>query len=79
MNSIYQVFLISDSTGETLHGIFLALQAQFPNFKYKINQYSFVRTNNQIDKIISKSEKTKNRIIFYSIVDASLIKYIERK
>jgi regulator of PEP synthase PpsR (kinase-PPPase family) len=79
MNNIYQVFLISDSTGETLHGIFLALQAQFPNFKYKINQYSFVRTNNQIDKIVSKSEKITNRIIFYTIVDSNLTKYIESK
>jgi len=29
MNNKYQIFLISDSTGETLDRIFLALQSQF--------------------------------------------------
>ena len=32
MNKTYEVYLISDSTGETLDRIFLALQAQFLNF-----------------------------------------------
>ena len=31
----YQIFLISDSTGETLDRIFLALQSQFANFDYE--------------------------------------------
>ena len=29
MDKIYEVYLVSDSTGETLDRIFLALQAQF--------------------------------------------------
>ena len=29
MNNIYQIYLISDSTGETLDRIFLAIKAQF--------------------------------------------------
>ena len=41
MNNTHQIYLISDSTGETLNRIFLALKAQFKNFNYKINQYSF--------------------------------------
>ena len=51
MNNNYQIFLISDSTGETLDRIFLALKAQFKNFKYETNHYSFTRTENQILKI----------------------------
>ena len=51
MNNTYQIFLISDSTGETLDRIFLALKAQFKNFNYKIHSYSFIRTQNQISKI----------------------------
>ena len=31
MNNTYQIYLISDSTGETLDRIFLALKAQFKN------------------------------------------------
>ena len=65
MNNTYQIYLISDSTGETLDRIFLALKAQFKNFNYKIYQCSFTRTENQIDKILSKCRNTKNSIILY--------------
>ena len=69
MNKFYQVYQVSDSTGETLDRIFLAIKAQFSNFNYKTVHYSFTRTNNQIDKIISKSQTEKNIIILYTIVD----------
>ena len=35
MNKVYQVYQISDSTGETLDRIFLAIKAQFSNFECK--------------------------------------------
>ena len=57
MNKIYEVYLVSDSTGETLDRIFLALQAQFSNFKYKSHQYAFTRTKNQITKILQTCKK----------------------
>ena len=76
MNKIYQVYQISDSTGETLDRIFLALKAQFPGFECKTIHYSFTRTKNQIDKIISKSISEKNVIILYTIVDSNLAKYM---
>ena len=44
MVNTYQIYLISDSTGETLERIFLALKAQFKNIEYKIHSYSFTRT-----------------------------------
>jgi len=34
MSNTYQIYLISDSTGETLDRIFLALKAQFLNINY---------------------------------------------
>ena len=76
MNKIYQVYQVSDSTGETLDRIFLAIKAQFSNFDYKTIHYSFTRTKNQIDKIISKSKTEKNVIILYTIVDKDIAKYI---
>ena len=63
MNKIYQVYQVSDSTGETLDRIFLALKAQFDNFECKTIHYSFTRTKNQIDKIISKSKSEKNILL----------------
>ena len=75
MSNTYQIYLISDSTGETLDRIFLAIKAQFENIDYKINTYSFTRTENQILKILNEAEKN-NSIILYSIVDSNLAKYL---
>ena len=76
MNNTYQIYLISDSTGETLDRIFTAIKAQFKNINYKIHTYSFTRTDNQITKILSKAEREKNSIILYSIVDSTLAKHL---
>ena len=76
MSNTYQIYLISDSTGETLDRIFIAIKAQFKNIDYKIHTYSFTRTENQITKILSEAEKKNNSIILYSIVDSNLAKYL---
>ena len=76
MEKTHQIYLISDSTGETLDRIFLAIKAQFKNIEYKVHTYSFTRTENQILKILSDAEKYSNSIILYSIVDSNLAKYL---
>mgnify|MGYP001397912270 CR=1 FL=1 len=76
MTNNYQIFLISDSTGETLDRIFLSLKAQFQNIKYKVNSYSFTRTENQILKILDLATKESNSIILYTIVDNNLAKFL---
>jgi regulator of PEP synthase PpsR (kinase-PPPase family) len=76
MSNTYQIYLISDSTGETLDRIFLALKAQFQNIEYKVNSYSFTRTENQILKILEDAKKNENPVILYTIVDNNLAKYL---
>ena len=76
MSNTYQIYLISDSTGETLDRIFLALKAQFLNIEYKVHSYSFTRTENQILKILEDAEQNENSIILYTIVDNNLAKYL---
>ena len=76
MSNTYQIYLISDSTGETLDRIFLALKAQFLNIQYKVHSYSFTRTENQILKILEDAKKNENSIILYTIVDNNLAKYL---
>ena len=78
MSNIYQIYLISDSTGETLDRIFTAIKAQFTNINYKVHTYSFTRTENQVDKILSEAQKNSNSIILYSIVDSNLAKLLAR-
>ena len=79
MRNLYQIYLISDSTGETLDRIFLALKAQFPNFEYETNHFSFTRTESQTLSIIKQAKKDKNSIILYTIVNSKLAKYLTEK
>ena len=76
MTNTYDIYLISDSTGETLERIFLAIKAQFKNFEYKTHYYSFTRTENQISKILEASKKNSNSIVLYTIVENKLAKYL---
>jgi len=76
MNRFYQVYQISDSTGETLDRIFLAIKAQFSNFNCKTIHHSFTRTKNQINKIILQAKTEKNIIILYTIVEKNLAEYL---
>ena len=76
MSNTYEIYLISDSTGETLDRIFLALKAQFQNIEYKVHSYSFTRTENQIFRILEDAKKNENSVILYTIVDNNLAKYI---
>lgn len=76
MNRKYNVFLVSDSTGETLDRIFLALKAQFENFNNSLHHFSFVRTDAQITTLLEKCNKVENPIILYTLVEASITSFL---
>ncbi len=79
MNNTYQIYLISDSTGETLDRVFLAIKAQFQNIEYDVKSYFFTRTENQVVKILAEAKKDNKSIILYTIVDSSLAKFLANK
>ena len=79
MSSTYQIYLISDSTGETLDRVFLAIKAQFKNIKYNVKSYFFTRTENQVVKILAEAKQKENVIILYTIVDNNLAKFLADK
>jgi regulator of PEP synthase PpsR (kinase-PPPase family) len=79
MSNSYQIYLISDSTGETLDRVFLAIKAQFKNIEYNVKSYFFTRTENQINKILNKAKKQENSIILYTIVNNDLAKFLADK
>ena len=79
MSSTYQIYLISDSTGETLDRVFLAIKAQFVNIEYDVKSYFFTRTENQVSKIMEEAKERDNVIILYTIVDTSLAKFLTNK
>ena len=76
MSNTYQIYLISDSTGETLDRVFLAIKAQFKNIEYDVKSYFFTRTENQGIKIMEEAKKKNNAIILYTIVDSTLAKFL---
>jgi [pyruvate, water dikinase]-phosphate phosphotransferase / [pyruvate, water dikinase] kinase len=79
MSNTYQIYLVSDSTGETLDRVFLAIKAQFKNIEYDVKSYFFTRTENQVSKIMEEAKKNDNAIILYTIVDTSLAKFLANK
>ena len=79
MNEKYNVYLVSDSTGETLDRIFLSLKSQFANFDYEKKEFAFIRTEQQIDKIIKECIELENSLILYTIVETKLAKYISNQ
>ena len=79
MSNTYQIYLISDSTGETLDRVFLAIKAQFKNIKYDVKSYFFTRTENQVIKILAEAKQRENSIILYTIVDNNLAKFLANK
>ena len=79
MSNTYQIYLISDSTGETIDRIFTALKAQFSGFKYKMHQYSFVRTKNQISEILKVAKNNKNSVLLYTLVDQEITLHLLKK
>ena len=76
MNEKYNVYLVSDSTGETLDRIFLSIKSQFSNFDYNKKEFVFIRTEQQINKIIEECVDKSNSIILYTIVETKLAKFI---
>ena len=79
MKNTHQVYLISDSTGETLDRIFMALKAQFSNFNYELNQFSFTRTENQISTILKDAKYKDSPIILYTVVNSKLAKFLSEE
>ena len=76
MKNTYEIYLISDSTCETIDRIFMALKSQFINFECELNQFSFTRTENQITNIINEAKNKNNSIILYTIVNNKIAKFL---
>ena len=79
MNKKYNFFLVSDSTGETLDRIFLAIKAQFRDVKYNLHHFSFIRTSAQTAQLMEKCKKVENPIIIYTLVEPSTSNFIKNE
>ena len=67
MSNTYEIYLVSDSTGETLDRIFLAIKAQFNKIEYKIIELGYFSALDNILKIWFSVLVNEQVCILYSI------------
>jgi len=77
MNNKFDLYLVSDSTGETLDRIAIAIKAQFEDVDLSVHHFSFTRTKDQINALIKRCKKDKNPIVLYTLVEQEAVSYLK--
>ena len=76
MSTINQhIYLISDSTGETVSTVARSIYARFENINFLENKWALIRTEKQIDNIINIL-KDKKGIVLYTMINTELENYL---
>jgi [pyruvate, water dikinase]-phosphate phosphotransferase / [pyruvate, water dikinase] kinase len=77
-SSFFHLHLISDSTGETLITVARAASAQYNNASPVEHVYPAVRTNKQLDRVLTEIEESPG-VVLYTLLDQTLISRLEDK
>lgn len=77
-SSFFHLHLISDSTGETLITVARAASAQYSNASPVEHVYPAVRTDKQLDRVLTEIEDSPG-VILYTLLDQTLIARLEDK
>lgn len=78
MKQKHQIFLVSDSIGETARIVFQTALTQFNVNEFEVHMFSFVKTIDEIDGIIYQA-KQKNASIIYTIVLKSVREHLKKQ
>ncbi len=78
LNNNPHIYLISDSTGETVSIVARAVYARFENINFNESRWALIRSNKQIDNII-KIVKESPGMILYTMINKKLEKYLQKK
>ena len=78
LNNNPHIYLISDSTGETVSIVARSVYARFENINFNESRWALIRSNKQIDNII-KTVKEKPGMILYTMINRKLEKYLLKK
>ena len=76
--SYFHLHLVSDATGETLITVARAAAAQYANVSPVEHIYPLVRTQKQLDRVLSEIE-TAPGIVLYTLLDPELMGRLEGK
>jgi len=77
-SSFFHLHLVSDSTGETLITVARAASAQYSSASPVEHVYPAVRTNKQLDRVLSEIEEAPG-VVLYTLLDQMLIGRLEDK
>src|SRR5579871_1422787 len=77
-SSFFHLHLISDSTGETLITVARAASAQYSNASPVEHVYPAVRTNKQLDRVLTEIEESPGMVL-YTLLDQALVERLEAK
>jgi [pyruvate, water dikinase]-phosphate phosphotransferase / [pyruvate, water dikinase] kinase len=77
-SSFFHLHLVSDSTGETLITVARAACAQYVSAQPVEHVYPAVRTNKQLDRVLTEIEASPG-VILYTLLDQPLIQRLEEK
>ncbi|MDO5719042.1 MAG: pyruvate, water dikinase regulatory protein [Tissierellia bacterium] len=72
------IYILSDSIGETAEQTVRASIAQFENLKYEIKKFSHIRSVTVLDNILNEIDDMDNTLMFYSLVDDTLLTMIKK-
>ena len=79
MSTVNQhIYLISDSTGETVSTIARSIYARFEDISFMENKWALIRTQKQIDNIIEVI-KDKKGVVLYTMINTELEDYLIKK
>lgn len=72
------IYLISDSTGETVSIVARSVYARFENISFNESRWALIRSNKQIDNIINLI-KEQPGMVLYTMINKKLEKYLQQK
>lgn len=71
------IFIISDSLGETGALVARSAMSQFKGEPFQIRRFPYIHDTDQLKEILQEASLLKRSIIIYTLVDKALVDYIE--
>lgn len=73
------IYLLSDSTGETVQSLCRAVMAQFDTVDANLHVWMLVKESRQLNQVLETIKDPQNSIVMYTLVDQPLIDDLEGK
>lgn len=73
------IFIISDSTGETAHQLAIAAAYHFKGCEVTYHTYPHTEATEHIDDILFRAKQCKHVVIVYTIVMTAVREYLEKR